>query len=131
MTKNNRNDLGRILKQRRTMIPLTLSKLSATADVSPSHLGRIERGNRFPSARILHKIAKPLGFDESELFVLADYLSPHLTVVEGEPQQNLGRLDSYVAAVLSQEPEEIQRAVVVILAVLKSMARGIADSKEG
>ena len=131
MTKDNRNDLGRVLKQRRTMIPLTLSKLSAAAGVSPSHLGRIERGDRFPSARILHKIAQPLGFDEGELFVLADYLSSHPTVAEGEPQRNLGRLDPYVNAVLSQEPEETQRAVVVILAVLKSMAKGIADSKEG
>ena len=131
MTKDNRTDLGRILKQRRTMIPLTLSKLSAAAGVSPSHLGRIERGNRFPSARILHKIAQPLGFDEGELFVLADYLSSYPTVAEGEPQRNLGRLDPYVTTVLSQEPEEIQRAVVVILAVLKSMARGIADSKGG
>jgi len=91
--------------------------------VSSSHLGRIERGERFPSAHILRKIAKPLGFEEDKLFRLAGYLSPQpSTTVESETQ--LGRLDPYVAAVLSQEPVETQRAVITLLTVLKSMARG-------
>lgn len=76
MTTDSRNDLGKILKQRRVMIPLTLQELSHAAGVSASHLGRIERGKRFPSAYILRRIAKPLGFKESELFTLANYLSP-------------------------------------------------------
>ena len=70
------NDLGRILKQQRITVPLTLQELAKTSGVSSSHLGRIERGERFPSARILRKIAKPLGFDEDELFTLAGFLSP-------------------------------------------------------
>ncbi len=39
------NDLGKILKQRRVMIPLTLRELATTSGVSSSHLGRIERGD--------------------------------------------------------------------------------------
>ncbi len=66
------------------MIPLTLEELAATTRVSPSHLGRIERGERFPSARILRRLAKPLGFRESELLSLAGYLSP-------QPSTELGR----------------------------------------
>jgi len=123
MTAGNRNDLARILRQRRVMIPLTLKELTAMSGVSSSHLGRIERGERFPSAHILRKIAKPLGFEEDKLFRLAGYLSPQpSTTVESETQ--LGRLDPYVAAVLSQEPVETQRAVITLLTVLKSMARG-------
>ena len=53
-----------------TNIPLTLGELGARSGVLTSHLGHIERGERFPSAQILHKIAKPLGFDEDELFRL-------------------------------------------------------------
>ena len=56
---DNSNDLGKLLKQRRVMIPLALQELAAASGVSSSHLGRIERGERFPSAHILHKIAKP------------------------------------------------------------------------
>ena len=123
MNADNREDLARILKQRRVMIPLTLQELAARSGVSSSHLGRIERGERFPSARILRKIAKPLGFGEAELLTLAGYLSPQPSaVVEREAQ--LGRLDPYLAAVLSQEPVEIQRAVVTILSLLNSMAKG-------
>ena len=109
-----------MLRQRRVVIPLTLQELSARTGVSTSHLGRIEGGSRFPSARVLHKIAGPLGFSEDELFTLAGFLSPQpSTEVEG-----VRRLDAYVAGVLSQEPVEIQRAVVTILSVLKSMAKG-------
>ena len=108
------------------MIPLTLDKLAAATGASPSYLGRIERGERFPSARILRKIAKPLGFSEGELFTLADYLSPQSSgMVDGEVQ--LMRLDSYVASVLSQEPVEVQRVMLAILSALKGIAKGIAS----
>ncbi|MDP2718717.1 MAG: helix-turn-helix transcriptional regulator, partial [Dehalococcoidia bacterium] len=55
VTADNSNDLGKILKQRRVMIPMTLGELAATSGVSSSHLGRIERGERFPSAHMLRK----------------------------------------------------------------------------
>ena len=101
---------------------LTLGKLSAESGVSPSHLGRIEKGERFPSAHTLRKIAKPLGFREGELFTYADYLpSQSSRMVESSSER---QLDPYVAKLLSQEPVEIQRTVVAILTILKSMARG-------
>jgi transcriptional regulator with XRE-family HTH domain len=56
MTNNdNGNNLGRLLKQRRVMIPLTLRELATISGTSPSYLGRMERGERFPSASILRK----------------------------------------------------------------------------
>lgn len=115
------NDLGRLLKQQRVMVSLTLRELSHASGISPSYLDRVERGERFPSARILRKIALPLGSEESELLALAGYLSPEPSGAAEKP--GVKRLDPYVAAVLSQEPVEIQRSAVVILAVLKSMAK--------
>lgn len=114
------NDLAKIIKQRRVVAPLTLRELAAASGVSVSHLGRIERGERFPSAHVLRKIAQPLGLGEADLLTLGGYLSPQ------PPQAESGRLDPYVAAVLSQEPVEVQRAVVAILTILKSMARAIS-----
>jgi len=121
------NDLGKILKQQRVTVPLTLQELSAESGVSSSHLGRIERGERFPSARILRKIAKPLGFNEDELFTLAGFLTPQTSgVAEESSTRYTGRqLDPYVARMLADEPPEIQRAVIGILSLLKSVARGI------
>ncbi|MDZ4245963.1 MAG: helix-turn-helix transcriptional regulator, partial [Dehalococcoidia bacterium] len=102
------NHLGRIIKQQRVSMPLTLQQLAASSGVSASHLGRIERGERFPSAHILQKIARPLGFEEDEIFTLAGYLSPQPPMVaEKAPSYGSERLDPYVARVLAQEPVEI------------------------
>ena len=119
------NHLGGIIKQQRISLSLTLQELAATSGVSASHLGRIERGERFPSAHILQKIAKPLSFEEDEIFTLAGYLSPQSSMIaEKRPIYGNERLDPYVARVLSQEPIEMQRAVIGILSILKSIAKG-------
>jgi len=126
---NGNEKLGKILKQRRIMMSLTLHKLASKSGVSPSYLGRVENGERFPSARILRKLAKPLGFTKSELFTFAEYLSPsdYLSTqfVENRNKVHLGNLDPNVASALSQEPPEVQRAVYAILSALKCIARGI------
>ena len=122
---SDKNNLGKILKQRRVMIPLTLKEVAATSGVSSSYLGRIENGQRFPSAHILRKIAKPLGFEESELFTLANYLSPKPPVADEAIKDNVVGLDPYVARVLSQESVEVQRTVIGILSILKSIAKTV------
>ena len=130
MESNDQNYLGGLIKQQRISLPLTLQKLAAISGVSASHLGRIERGERFPSAHILQKIAKPLSFEEDELFTLAGYLSPQSPkIAEKSPGYGGERLDPYVARILAQEPVEVQRAVLGILTILKSIARSII--KEG
>ena len=121
------NDFGKILKQQRVTVPLTLKELTAQSGVSSSHLGRIERGERFPSAHVLKKIARPLGFEEDELLTLAGYLSPQASrVAEESPSYSGRRLDPFVARVLSEEPAEVQRAVIGILSMLKSLAKTTA-----
>ena len=119
-----KNDLHRIIKERRLSMGLTLGELGLMSGVSPSHLGRIERGERFPSARILKKIAKPLDFSETEMFVIADFLTSQATCDFGETGVN--RLDPCVSKLLSSEPVSTQRALVGILSILKSLAN-IAD----
>lgn len=122
--KANAVNLGRILKQQRISIPLTIQKLAALSGVSSSHLGRIERGDRFPSAHILRRLAKPLGFNEDELFTLAGFLSPVPETGETKGAGYGGKyLDPMVSKLLAEEPIEVQRAVLGILAVLKSIAK--------
>jgi len=119
-------DLGEIIRQQRIAMPLKLQQLAAMSGVSASHLGRIERGERFPSASVLRKIAKPLGFDEDELFTLAGYLSSRPpSIAERGAEYTGGRLDPYVARVLAEEPIEVQRAVVGLLSILRSIARSM------
>ena len=120
-----KNNLGEILRQQRMTVPLTLQQLAGVTGVSASHLGRIERSERFPSASILRRIAKPIGFEESELFTLAGYLSPQtISLAEASQGYSGEQLDPYVARVLAEEPVEVQRTVVVILSILKSISTG-------
>jgi transcriptional regulator with XRE-family HTH domain len=119
-------NLGRIIKQQRIISGLTLRELSASSGVSPSHLGRIERGERFPSAHVLRRIARQLGFEEGELFALAGYFSPQPpTAAEARTANSLTQLDPLVARALAQEPVEVQRSAIVILTMLKSIAKSL------
>ncbi len=105
---------------------LSLRALATASGVSTSHLGRIERGERFPSAYVLRRIAAPLVFDENELFTLAGFLSPMTTgEVSEEPAGTIQGLDHYVAKVLAEEPSEVQRSVIGILTIIKSIARNM------
>lgn len=53
---------------------LTLTQLSNASGVSPSHIGRIERGSRLPSGYVLKALAGALGVNEVGLFKVAGLL---------------------------------------------------------
>ena len=121
--------LGEIIKQQRNSMSLSLSKLAIMSGVSQSYLHKIEKGKRFPSAIILQKIAKPLGFQENELFMLAGYLSL-VTPIEIESIKRnpyVKGLNPYVATVLAEEPIEVQRAVITILRILRSLSKTVGE----
>lgn len=69
------NNLGETLKGRREAKGLTLKQVSHMSGVSTAHIGRIENGKRFPTGRILRKLAEPLEFSEVELCKLAGFMS--------------------------------------------------------
>lgn len=81
------SDIGKTIRSHRVTIPLTLQELSSQSGVSSSHLGRIERGERFPSATVLKKIAQPLNFDERGLMVKAGYLTAPQTRLKKLPKK--------------------------------------------
>ncbi len=112
--------LNEILKKRRNYLLLSIKDLAAQSGVSPSHISRIERGARYPSATILSKLCKPLGLSEKEMYILAGFLSYHPSTksVSGSSKQ----LDPYVAIILGQEPVAVQRAVVRLLKLAKLLA---------
>jgi transcriptional regulator with XRE-family HTH domain len=67
-------NIGIIIQRQRNRLGLTLRNIAEKSGVSISNLSRIEKANHYPSVEILRKIAKPLDFDETELFNLAGYL---------------------------------------------------------
>ena len=113
------SSIAEVIRQRRIMLGLTLRELAARSSVSASHLARIERGDRSPSAHILQKLAQPLNLDETGLLVAAGYLSQR----QNQAEEAQTRLDPYVAAVLGMEPVPVQRALIAILAILRSIGK--------
>lgn len=118
MMTDNRKKIGKTLKQQRRMRNLTLQDLAAKSGVSASHISRVEMGERFPSARVLHSVAEPLGFGEGEILTLAGYLPSG-----SNSETGIRRPDPYVASMLALEPVKVQLAVLRILIMLKSIAK--------
>ncbi len=127
----NRIGIGQLIKNQRIASSLTIQELAKASGVSASHLGRIERGERSPSGKTLKKIAKPLGFDENEMFTLAGYLSSPTTGVSEKPPTYSGSrlLDPWVARTLAQETPEVQRLVISILMLLRNVARAVVQER--
>lgn len=117
-------DIGSIVRQLRLRADISRVQLGAASGVSTSHLTRIENGQCFPSAKVLRKIAPHLHVGEVELLSSAGYVSAAQYNMLGNPGST--KLDPYVVALLSQEPVEVQRAVISILSMLKYIAEGIA-----
>lgn len=67
-------ELGQILLKRRLTLTLTQAKVARASRVSISHISRVEKSERYPSALTLNKLAAPLGYEVSELLKLAGYL---------------------------------------------------------
>jgi len=82
-------NIGEIIRKHRNSIPLTVRELSRMSGVSESHLGRIEIGQRVPSARVLQSVAEHLGLRPNELLILAGYLSPEPSVLPKEQSNEL------------------------------------------
>ena len=122
------NELSRMIRQRRRAASLSLRQLAKESGISASHLARIERGNRSPSARTLHRIAQPLGLDEKRLFTLSGFLSSHPSDdIHPDVDYTNSGLDPYVANIVAQEPYDVQHALVSILRILKSLANIIKE----
>jgi len=66
--------LGRRLRALRRLKRLTQQDLSVRLGVSVSTLSTIEKGEKYPSAELLKKIARVLDVSSDELFVLPDVL---------------------------------------------------------
>lgn len=105
------NNIGRIIQRRRDARGLTLQRLATASSVSPSHLGRIERGERSPSIDILQKISEPLGFKGPELLLMAAGYS------EG------GGLDPYLVKRFAQALLELHYVLTEIAPALEDIAK--------
>jgi transcriptional regulator with XRE-family HTH domain len=122
MNSQTEHRVGMLIHNKRVSIPMTMRELSAKSGVSQSHIGRIERGERFPSAHVLQRFAEPLGFEEEELFTLAGFFSDRSNEDIFAVSNKLA-IDPLVANMLAHEPVELQRAIMDVFNLLKIVAK--------
>ncbi len=67
-------DFGNAIKKQRNRLALSLSQTSTALDVTKGYLSRLESGKAVPSATMVHKIARLLELDPTQLGMLAGYL---------------------------------------------------------
>ena len=104
-------NLGTVVKRQRNRLGLTLVDLADKSGVSISHLSRVEKAQRYPSANVLRKIAKPLGLEEKELFNLAGYLpTRQSTSPDLEKHKLLAELDILLNRVIA-DTNRIKRMI--------------------
>lgn len=86
---SSKKNIGKIIREQRKKLSLSLNQLSRLSGVSEAHLGRVEQGERMPSTRTLQKVAKPLGFDLYELLVMAGHLLRDPSTFSEEEREKL------------------------------------------
>lgn len=75
--------MGRVIRRERQEHHLTIKELGEKAGLSEIYVGEIERGQKYPSSRVLESIAKALDIDIADLLELvAEEIR-----AEREPQQ--------------------------------------------
>src|SRR5215467_6804513 len=66
------NQFARLIRERRRLLNLTQAELARRIRVSMPFVGHLETGHRRPSEKTIGKLAKVLGLDQRELFLLAN-----------------------------------------------------------
>ena len=68
---NIKKHLGSNIRYYRALNGISQSKLAEMVDMATNYLGLIENGKKFPSSKMIERIANALGLDSTDLFVLS------------------------------------------------------------
>jgi transcriptional regulator with XRE-family HTH domain len=68
----NGRTFGRVIRERRRQLDLTQQEIAQKIGLSTPYVGHLESDKRHPSQKVLLSLAKVLGFDRRELFLMAN-----------------------------------------------------------
>jgi transcriptional regulator with XRE-family HTH domain len=84
---------GDVIRTRRRELDLTQEEVASRIKTSTPYVGHLESGKRHPSNSIVTKLADVLGFDNRELFFLAN---PHTeALLSPQPEKTEGSVSAW------------------------------------
>lgn len=95
--------VGRVIRQERQSRGLTIKELGEKAGLSEIYVGEIERGQKWPSAKVLESLATALELDLSDFL---EYMAEAIRL-QREPQ-----LTNAIGFILPTTPGQPRRTVV-------------------
>ena len=111
MSDNEKSErLGRLLRERREELGLSLNEVARRAGVDPGGLFRAERGPRVPSPETLAALADGLGLPLADLYEAAGYpltsqlpsIRPYLRHAYNVPEEAVAEIEDYLARIAAQ-----------------------------
>jgi transcriptional regulator with XRE-family HTH domain len=72
MADSKTRSFGQVIRARRRQLDLTQEEVAQRINTSVPYIGHLEGGKRHPSEKVVIKLAKVLGYDVRELFLLAN-----------------------------------------------------------
>ena len=108
--------IGRVIRQERQNRHLTIKELGDKAGISEIYMGEIERGQKYPSAKVLESLAQALELDMSDLLeLMAEEIR-----AEREPQMT--------SAIGFTYPGQHQPRRMVVKRIVNMLNEGDVDS---
>src|ERR1700738_4505917 len=95
--------IGRVMRRERQVRHLTIKELGEKAGISEIYVGEIERGQKYPSAKVLEGIATALDLDVAELLEL---------MADGIRQERNPQMTQAIGFTLPATPGQPRRMVI-------------------
>lgn len=93
--------IGKVIRQERQQRQLTIKELGEKAGLSEIYVGEIERGQKYPSAKVLESIARALDLD------LADLLELMAEEIRREREPQMTRVIGFTVPSGSGQPRRL------------------------
>ncbi|MDR1894383.1 MAG: helix-turn-helix transcriptional regulator [Spirochaetales bacterium] len=90
------------MKSFRKKAGISQMKLAERCDTSPSYIGEIEIGRKFPSIEMIEKIASALGIEAHQLFMDPGPGEPYPRLPKGMSDEILAQIHQAVSAILKR-----------------------------
>ncbi len=124
MSKETTANLGSIIRKRRRHFSMTQEELALRIRTSTTYVMMIETGRRHPSQKLVSQLARELGYDPGELFLLANPGAKALILTERNSEDGEDSAWSNFAKDVSlRELHNITDAEMQVLAQVAKMGQ--------